>query len=151
MPNQRLALAFLLLVLTGCADNDNSGPATVSQTSASTPKLSDRIRFVESYVNFRREYNELEYNIVYHNNSSRLSAPGPSDWNIILIAKVPPDQIEQWVLPKTLDEGVPKPVWHKEAAREIDVSSVDEWYTDGNRTIGLDRARSIIVYRNTTL
>lgn len=145
----RIVLACLVVMLAACADE--SGPATVSQTSVGIPQLSDRISFVESYVNFKREYMELEYDIVYQNNGTGGGIPGPSDWDIRLIAKVPAEQIEQWLLPKPLDAATPEPMWHKETAHEIDISSVNEWYVDGNRTVGLDRANSIVVYRNSTL
>lgn len=78
----------------GCSDN---GPP-FTETSIDDPKfiqLSDKIEFLEKYVTFRLTYKDLDFEIFFQNNSGGL-VPGPSDWDIIIIAQIPKSEIELW-------------------------------------------------------
>ena len=142
----RIVLISILLSAIGC--NSGSGPPSVSETSSARPNLDSRVKFVEQYVSFQRNYKNLEYSIYYQNNSYGM--PGPSDWDIQLVAKVPPDEVASWISPDMKAEHSPRK-WHLTTAKEIDVTNVVEWYAVGGRSLGIDRGASIIVYRHNTL
>jgi len=140
----RFIAICLLLISIGCGGN--SGPPTVSETSAARPKLADRIKFVETYVKFRRTYKELEYDISFMNGGS--FPPSPSEWDVRLVAIVPPDEINNWSVAGKLDGTKEVPKWVADTAQSIDINSITEWYTDGNRTVGIDRKHNVVAYRS---
>ena len=139
----RFSTICLFFVVTGCAGN--SGPPSASERSAARPKLADRVEFVEKYVTFRRKYDDLEYNISYRNGDS--FPPSPSEWDVRIVAMVPPGDIENWTIPQKLNVAATTPEWVTDTAHAIDATSVTEWYTDGNRTVGLDRKHNVVAYR----
>ena len=107
-----LQIAFIccLLFISGCEkDSGRSGPPTASQTSKATARLSDRVKFLQQYVTFRREYVDLEYNVVFQNNGGGRGIPGPSDWDIRIVATVPPEQIQAWVPADAVEATAPRP------------------------------------------
>jgi len=110
----RILIAPLLLaiMLPGCSGTA-SGPESVTETSVARADLADRILFLENYVNFRRQYEILDYDIMYQNNGGGM-VPAPSDWDIRLIAVVPRTEIEAWVpagLPNGIANRGPKLGW----------------------------------------
>jgi hypothetical protein len=90
------SLLLLAGLLTGCSSNAPSGPASVAETSETRPRLEDRVEFIERYVTFRRTYRKLAYAVDYQNNSGGM-VPGPSDWDIRLVAVVPAEEIDDWI------------------------------------------------------
>lgn len=130
--------------MAGCVGN--SGPQSASETSAARPKLTDRIKFVERYVKFRRTYKNLEYDISYVNGGS--FPPSPSEWDVRIVAIIPPGEIEKWSIEGKLDATARTPDWVAATAQSIDVNLLTEWYTDGNRTVGIDRKNSVVAYRS---
>lgn len=127
--------------------NSQLGPPTASETSSTRPKLEDRIAFIEQYVTFDRTYLKLEYDVVYHNNSGRV--PGPSDWDIKILAVVPANEIDQWVPTKASKADTPPSSWLSTMPDSISTQGVTEWYTRGTTVVGIDRATGTIAYRNT--
>ena len=142
MPRYLLVAALLLVV--GCTDN--SGPPTVSETSAARAALSDRVEFIEQYVKFRRKYKELEYNVNFVNGGS--FAPGPSEWDIRIVASVDPNDLDQWVIAGKQKTEMETPDWVSKTAATIGVDGISEWYVDGGRTVGIDRGNGIVAYRS---
>ncbi len=144
----RLLVLSTILALVGC--NGQTGPPSVSEKSTARPLLSDRVEMLEKYVKFRREYVQLEYEIVFQNNGVGL-APGPSDWDIRLVAKVPVGELDDWIDQGMTADVAPAKAWHLETGTEIDATNVVEWYSDGQRSVGIDRTGSVVAYRNSTL
>ena len=75
--------------------------------------------------------------------------PGPSDWDIRLIAEVPEDTLEEWIpeeAPAT--RAAEPPAWVADLPGAIERSGLTEWYRVGGREVGVDRERAIVVYRN---
>ncbi len=138
-----------MVFLSGCSTPTKSGPKSVSETSRSRPELAARIAFIEQYVTFSRTYLKLEYDIQYNNHSEGM-VPGPSDWDIKILAVVPPDEIEDWI-PKGVSKskGAP-PAWVASMKAEISTDGVTEWYEKERIKVGIDRTDSIVVYRNAT-
>jgi hypothetical protein len=143
---------FLLtaIALFGCSMSPLSGPKSVKETSAVRALLSDRIEFIENYVNFRRSYNKLEYVVLYQNNGSGM-VPGPSDWDIKILAVVPANEVAEWIPAKATRSQIQPPPWLNTMPGNIPVTNITEWYQTGRSVIGVDRATSTIAYRNTTM
>jgi hypothetical protein len=74
-------------------------------------------------VNFRRTYEELEFAISFNDGGSG-RVPGPTEWDIRLLAKVPkaPPKLEGF-----------------------------GWATAGDRIVGIDRKQRVVAYRNISL
>ena len=148
-----LQIAFIccLLFISGCEkDSGRSGPPTASQTSKATARLSDRVKFLQQYVTFRREYVDLEYNVVFQNNGGGRGTLGPSDWDMRIVATVPPEQIQAWVPADAVEATAPKTEWLETTAQKIDVSSINEWHIVEGASVGVDRENSIVAFRSNT-
>jgi hypothetical protein len=140
-------LVFALFLAPGC--DDSSGPATTNTSSTAFATLPEKIAFLEEYVSFRRTYEQLEFAVEYQNNSKG-PVPGPSDWDVRVIAKVPAEQLSQWI------EGL-KPVespdveWLKTLPQGTDHTGVSVWYRAGGRVVGVDEGNAVVVYRNKSM
>lgn len=145
----RSSLALILVIFLGCS-NVPSSPLSVQETSAARHKLGDRIKFIENYVTFKRNYNKLEYDITYQNNSGGI-VPGPSDWDIKLLAVVPASEIAEWIPTNATRVNAQPPNWLIQMPGSIPVTGMTEWYRTGNSEIGVDRATSAIAFRSTTM
>ncbi|MEO0869948.1 MAG: hypothetical protein AAFY17_16230 [Cyanobacteria bacterium J06642_11] len=140
-------LLIASVLLWGCTTS--SGPTSVKETSAARPELSDRIDFIEQYVTFDRSYNQLEYDITFQNNGGGL-VPGPSDWDIKLLATVPENELAEWIPENATRVDDDPPEWVNAMAESVSVVGITEWYRAGGLEIGIDRSTSTIAYRNTT-
>ena len=118
----------------------------MSETSATRPALADRVDFIEQYVNFRRKYKQLEYDVSFMNGGS--FPPAPSEWDIRIVASVDPADLDEWVIAGKRDLQMKTPDWVATTARTLNVDTISEWYVDGGRAVGIDREHSIVVYRN---
>jgi hypothetical protein len=138
-----LAVAILI---SGCK---SSGPASTQTNSSGFPTVTERAKFLHQYVKFRRTYETLDFDISFLNGDGM--APGPSEWDIRIVATVPESEVQDWVpagvsastAPNTRDTE-----WLRSVPTTLDLSGVSEWYVEGNRVVGIDRARRIVVYRN---
>lgn len=145
----RAFFVLLIVLLTGCSPDTQSGPKSVSELSTARPQLTDRIMFIEQYVTFTRAYLKLEYDVEYHNNGGGM-IPGPSDWDVKILAVVPADEIDEWIPAGTSKTDKDPPDWLLVMPGNISTNNVTEWYTRGNSVVGIDRKTSTIAYRNTT-
>ncbi len=134
-----------LTLLSGCRPN---GPATPASNSSQFATLEQKIDFLNRYVTFRRAYETLDFDIAYLNGSSS-RVPGPSEWDVRLVATVPASELPAWIPQgKQPLAALPDRQWLDSVPTSLDLSAVSEWYEDGGRTTGIDRQRRIIVYRN---
>ncbi|MCY2992852.1 MAG: hypothetical protein NTY19_33970 [Planctomycetota bacterium] len=138
-----LLIAF---ALAGCSP---SGPTSVAETSAAHAVLADRVRFIEHYVTFRRKYEKLDYDVTYQNNDGGM-VPGPSDWDIRLIAAVPPTDVDGWIPTDAEKKDGSPPQWLRDLPDSIEREGLTEWYRKSGAELGIDRARSIVAYRSTS-
>lgn len=147
---RRMLVPLLMaIILMSCA-KAQSGPTSVTETSVARVELADRIQFIEEYVTFRRIYEKLDYDIMYQNNGGGM-VPAPSDWDIRLIAVVPETEIDDWIPAGAEKKDDPSPAWVKDLPGPIERSGLTEWYRKSGTTVGVDRERSIVVYRNTSM
>lgn len=151
LTSMRTVFLLLFVLFTGCSSGVRSGPPTIDETSLERQTLADRVTFVEQYVTFQRTYHQLQYDIEYHNNGGGMM-PGPSDWDIKLVAIVPVEELEQWI-PEGITKSKQNPhAWLSDVPGEIPTAGITEWYVERNSVmIGIDRENSIVAYRNTTL
>ena len=136
---------LLLLVVTGCGP---SGPTTTDTSSESLPTLAERVEFLQRYVTFHRTYRELDFRIEYRDNSRGL-VPGPSDWDIRLVAVVPPEELAAWVPPgvEPVRPTTAETSWLADVPGAERSAGITEWYGESGRMVGIDRARSVVAYR----
>lgn len=145
---QKLLVALAAITLSSCSSAP-SGPASIQETSEARSELKDRVAVLEKYVTFRRTYETLDYDIMYQNNSSGM-VPGPSDWDVRLVAQVPRSELEQWV-----PEGATKfdgsaQDWVTQVPGSIRRDGITEWHRSGGTIVGIDRDGSIVAYRNSS-
>jgi hypothetical protein len=138
-------LLVTVFALVGC--QQDRGPETTRTDSSQFDTLAEKVAFLEQYVTFRRTYELLDFDIVYQNNSGGM-VPGPSDWDIRLIATVPEAELPDWV-PADAQPTDVNTEWLENIPTEQDSSNITEWYQLDNQTIvGLDRDRCLVAYRN---
>ena len=150
MTNRRLASIVLLtiaLTLGGCGPSKPNGPQSTDTNSTTIPELVDRIDFLENYLSFKRQYDELEFHILYKNNGGGW-VPGPSDWDIRLAAVVPPEELPLWT--EGLDVSSEEANWLTNVNKQIDVSGVNTWFRSGGKVVVVDKENAVVVYRLNT-
>lgn len=129
---------------------NGSGPPSIKADSRSLPKLADRVQTLEKYVTFRRQYRKLEFDLFYQNNSGGF-VPGPSEWDIRLIAEVAVPDLAQWHPAQVSPKTQAPPQWVGEIAGSIPKSGITEWYMQSGVEIGIDAKAGIVAYRNVKL
>ncbi len=107
--------------------------------------MEEKTSFLHQYVAFQRSYTTLDFDISYNNNGVG-RVPGPSDWDIRLVATVPEAELQQWI-PTDISpsEQTQPPLWVKTVPTSLDLSTITEWYGED---LGIDRQRCIVVYHN---
>jgi hypothetical protein len=136
-------LFLALFLVSGC---DRTGPASTRTTSAQFHTVKEKTDFLQRYVTFRRTYDTLDFDITYQNNGGG-SVPGPSDWDVRLVATVPPSEVPMWI-PAGLTPSAQDQAWLKSVPTSLDLSGLNEWYGDAHRIIGIDRQHNIVAYRS---
>jgi hypothetical protein len=141
------AALFLMIAVAGCGGP--SGPASTDTSSASLPTLAERVDFLQRYVTFRRDYRELDFRVVYHNNGGGL-VPGPSDWDIRVVAVVPPAELASWVPAGATAMATADVTWLADVPGAERAAGITEWYVEPGSVVGVDRAASAVAYRRWT-
>jgi len=139
----RIFSLAMTALLVGCKP---SGPGTTKTNSSGFATVAERAKFLNEYVTFRRTYETLDFDITYQNNGDG-AAPGPSDWDVRLVATVPAAELQAWVPVGGKATVAPDTAWLKSVPTGLDLSGVNEWYVDGKRVVGVDRVKRIVVYR----
>jgi len=139
-----LLALFAMVLLPGCGGS--SGPATTDTSSTRFATLAEKIEFLERYVQFRRTYKDLDFEIDFRNGGSG-RVPGPSEWDIQIVARVPSAEIPSWTQGlNPTDE--PEIDWLDDLPGRIDRSGLSAWFGSGGRLVGVDEENAIVVYRN---
>ena len=140
------AVILLAVALAGCGGS--TGPASTDTSSDSLLSLEQRVEFLQRYVTFRRGYTELGFHVAYHNNGGLL--PGPSDWDIRLVAVVPSAEVAAWVPAGVTATPSGDTQWLAGVPGAERAAGITEWYTGPGLVVGIDRDRSVVVYRRRT-
>ena len=136
-----LGLLVTLLALVSCGEDKST---TTDSRAFST--LAEKKEFLEKYASFRRSYQSLDFNISYRDGESGLVA-SPTEWDIRLLAEVPPQEIDQWfhdLEPTTNADQT----WISEIPNAPSDLSGFKWYQDSRRTVGIDQDKRMVLYRN---
>ncbi len=138
-----LLFLVLLFSLTAAGCHKSKSTNTRSDTFST---LASKQAFLESYVAFRRSYEDLHFHISFTDGGAGI-LPGPTEWDIRLMAVIPAEEMDEWISGLTAsDSGDTKwalglPEAPADLARFV-------WFEDDCRLVGLDRASRIVLYRN---
>jgi hypothetical protein len=147
-PAIHIVTLAVALLISGCK---SSGPASTQTNSSGFPTVAERAKFLHQYVTFRRTYETLDFDISFLNGDGM--APGPSEWDIRIVATVPDSELRDWVpagVNTSIKANTVDTEWLRSVPTTLNLSGVSEWYVSGNRVVGIDRARRIVVYRSST-
>ncbi len=138
-----IATCILSLII-GCGSDSK----TTNTKSSIFKTNQEKIQFLEKYITFKRSYKKLDFHINYQDNSTGM-VPGPSDWDICLVAVVPPFELEKWVIGLEKLKITPDKIWLSKIPTKINYSKITEWYQlSSDSVIGIDRNNNVVVYRN---
>jgi hypothetical protein len=140
----RLLSTIFAFLLVGCGP---SGPPSTQTNSSNFGTLRERAEFLHQYVTFRRTYQTLDFDIRHQNNGEGM-AIGPSYWDMRLVATVPESELQNWVLTNVVSPTAIETNWLTSIPTKLDLSGINEWYSDSGREVGIDRNRRIVAYRN---
>ncbi len=141
-----IVLIFLLVLVLGSCDESK----TTSTKSSNFDTKQEKIQFLERYLTIKRNYEKLDFYINYHDNSTGM-IPGPSDWDICLIAIVPKIELKEWIKGQKKIEDIKDKMCFDKVPTQIDYSKIKEWYQyDIHSFVGIDPINRIVVYRNAT-
>ena len=144
-----LPLLSVTALVVGCTGPASpSGPPSTQTSSSALATRAEKVAFLQKYVTFRRTYVKLDYQIRYHNNSGG-AVPGPSDWDIRIVAQVPAAELVLWTSGLTA-AGSADTGWLADVSTTIDYSGVSSWFQSGSIVVGVDEQKSVVVYRNST-
>jgi hypothetical protein len=133
--------ALLMLLLVSCSKLEVLPSTNTSSSAFAT--LPEKVAFLERYVTFRRHYSELEYGVFYQSNDG--CPPGPSEWDVSIIARVPPDELAVWTV--DMKPVATRPPELQKLASDLDTRGVDTWYEAPGKAVGVDRVHAIVLYR----
>ena len=140
-------LAAIALLVLGCSGSD--GPSSTDTSSDKFSTLAEKTEFLQQYVTFRYNYRSLDFRIIYHNNSKGM-VPGPSDWNICIVAEVQPADLVSWTSGLTQSANADSS-WLTEVPTAIDYSGVSLWFRSDHKIVGIDTKNAVVVYRNSSM
>ncbi len=137
----------LPIFFASCKKVTEPNSKTTSTQSSEFTTLNEKQEFLERYVTFRRNYDDLSFNISYIDGGggSRM-VPGPTEWDVRIFATVPSANIEDWT--KGLSPTT-KPIldWVTEIPKApVDISDF-KWYEGDKKLIGINREDRMILYR----
>lgn len=120
------------------------GSKMINTDSTRYASLEERAEVLHEVVTFRRTYEALDFTI-----RARLDngfPPGPSSWDIRVVARVPADELQAWVPDGVRSSTSALPEWVSAVPTDLDLSSVTEWYVLSGKEVGLDRRARIVAY-----
>jgi len=147
--NISLQRVFIVMLAIFCITCGGPKSKTTHSDSRTFAALSEKKEFIERYVKFKRNYETLDFLIEFRDGGDG-GLPSPSEWNIRLVATVPANEIDDWIAGLPIAKEVETDWVSAIANAPVDLKAF-EWHLDKNRTVGIDRARGIVLYRNRTL
>jgi hypothetical protein len=137
------ALIALMLTLLIASCGKTKTTDTVSSEFAT---LAEKQEFLELYIKFRRSYDDLHFHISFIDGDSGM-LPGPTEWNVRVIAVVPVGEIDQWIdgLSEASD---PELDWISGIPNAPTDLSRYKWYEGDRVIVGVDRESRSILYWN---
>ncbi len=125
----------------GCWDDKPN--LTTDTDSRAFVDRAKKLGFLRRYVKLPTEVRNVEFSIVYRDNSHGL-VPGPSDWDIRYIVRVDPQDVDAWLYD-------PRPAKLRPESEARLAAMIDDrpgWRRTGRPTYFRQRDRAyVIVYR----
>jgi len=137
-------MGVFLVGLLGCGNVP--GPKSTDISSDSIPTLSDRITYLNEYVAFRRSYQALDFHIRFRNGGDGM-IPSPSEWDIRIVAVVPPEELTKWIPLGVTATPTAERQWLESVPHADRAVGIREWYVSNNKVVGVDRESSVVAYR----
>ncbi|MEN3943389.1 hypothetical protein WJU23_18960 [Prosthecobacter sp. SYSU 5D2] len=135
---------LILLFAIGIAGCKKSMSTHTTSDAFST--LASKKAFLEQYVNFRRSYEDLHFEIAFMDGGTGI-IPGPSEWDIRLLAVIPAEEMDAWVHGLAASDS-PDMEWVQHLPKApVDLGRF-VWFADHSRLVGLDRINRMVLYRN---
>jgi hypothetical protein len=131
----------LMLLLSGCGKGK-----TMDTSSSEFTTLAEKQEFLESYVTFRRGYDDLHFHLSYIDGGSGM-VPSPTEWNIRVLAIVPAGEVVQWIDGLSLASD-PELDWISDISEAPTDLSSYKWYEGDHVIVGIDRESRIVLYWN---
>ena len=137
--------ALIVLILTLLVASCGKGKTTDTVSSKFTTLVEKR-EFLERYMKFRRSYDDLHFHISFIDGDSGM-VPGPTEWNLRVLAVVPEGQIDQWIdgLSAAPD---PELNWISDLPKVPSDLSRYKWYEGDRVIVGIDRESRTVLYWN---
>jgi len=138
---------ILLIVVSGIVAGCSGKKSKTTHTdSAGFSTLGEKQNFLEQYVTFRRNYEDLQFDVSYIDGGDG-RVPGPTEWDIRVSAKVPADAISQWISGMTKTESADTS-WVSSIPRAPINLDAFQWYEDGRKLVGINSEERIVLYRH---
>jgi hypothetical protein len=144
------AVLVVLMVSTLAGCGGSRGPASTDTSSASFATVAERVEFLQRYVTFRRGYRELDFHIVYRNGGGG-AVPGPSEWDVSIVAVVPHGELASWVRAGVTALASADRAWLAVVPGGERAARITEWYVGPGSVVGIDRVGSVVAYRRWSL
>ncbi|TAE75405.1 MAG: hypothetical protein EAZ65_08060 [Verrucomicrobia bacterium] len=141
-----LPIAAFMMTLGTLGSCGKKARQTTQADSTSFPTLADKQTFLEHYVSFRRIYEDLSFDISYLDGGNGI-VPGPTEWDIRLLAKVPQASLDEWVS-GLASTPAPDLAWVFTIPGAPSKLASFEWYSDDARAVGISREHRLVLYRN---
>ena len=136
-------LPAVVAVLVGCGGKESK---TTDVDSAAFSTLAEKQSFLEQYVTFRRDYEEIEFDVLYVDGGDG-RVPGPTEWDVRLLAKVPEGGLGEWISGMA-QMASPDTSWVASIPNAPANLDGFQWYQDGRRLVGVSPEERMVLYRN---
>ncbi len=103
----------------------------------------EKIAFLERYLNLPTKVEAAEYHIVYHDNSTG-RVPGPSDWDMRVVIKVAPEDIDTWLESLTETTEPFDLAWVYDFAKNWQLTSSPKFFV-GDKDVALFEVEGVVV------
>ena len=139
------------------ASSGDAGPPSARIESADVAGWAERRALLDTYLSGKAYAppaagappdSALVFGLFYQNNGGLV--PGPSDWSIRVLTRVPPGSLDVWI-GDLAPSGAVDAGWLASLPAGPPRDGLREWHGDAFRSVGVDRARSIVAFRSSTM
>jgi hypothetical protein len=141
-------LVFCLLAVTLQSIFAQTPSLTTDTISWQFPTTDEKLAFLQTYLNLPTDVEAIEYHIVFHDNSGG-RVPGPSDWDMRVIVKVAPEDVQAWIESLSETDETFDLFWAHDLAKDW-ITSNPRFFT-GDKRAALFEKEGVVVWWLSTL